>query len=112
MEFQGSIVRIEATEQVSEKFKKRIFTLTDGAASYPNTIQFELHQDRTDLISPFKIGDTVNVKFNLKGRDWTDPKTNTVKTFNTLQAWAITKVAGEVFAGESLVPDTNSDLGF
>jgi len=33
----------------------------------------------------------VRVSFNLKGREWTN-KEGEVKTFNTLQAWAIVKL--------------------
>lgn len=109
MEFQGNIKRIGQTQQVSEKFKKREFTVTTGD-TYPKTIQFELHQDRTDLIDAFKVGDLVNVKFNLRGREWTNPE-GEVKTFNTLQAWAITRVEGEKFKGES-VENVDDELGF
>lgn len=113
MEYTGRIVRIGQTQQVSEKFSKREFVVTDGAASYPQNIQFELHQDRCDLIDKFKEGDEVNIKFNLKGRDWQNPQ-GQIKTFNTLQAWAVVKVEGDKFKGESLVPtpDEPSDLPF
>lgn len=110
MEFQGNIKRIGQTQQVSDKFKKREFTVTTGD-TYPQTIQFELHQDRTDLIDAFKVGDLVNVKFNLRGREWTNPQ-GEVKTFNNLQAWAVTRAEGEKFANESLVPTPDDDLQF
>lgn len=108
MEYSGRIVRIGQTQQVSEKFKKLEFVVTDGAASYPQNIQFELHQDRCDLIDKFEEGDEVNIKFNLKGRDWTNPQ-GQVKTFNTLQAWAIVKIESDKFQGESLIPDPDRD---
>lgn len=111
MEYQGTIVRIKPTTQVSEKFKKREFVVTDGAASYPQNIQFELHQDRCDLIEPFKEGDQINIKFNLKGRDWAD-KEGVIKTFNTLQAWALTKVEGEKFKNETFTPIESDGLPF
>ena len=90
MEFTGKIIRIGQTEQVSDKFRKRPFVISDGHDQYPQHILFELNQDRCDVIDSFKEGDMVSVKFNLRGRDWTD-KEGTVKTFNTLQAWAIIK---------------------
>lgn len=110
MEYNGTIVRIKPTQIVSDKFSKREFVITDNAASYPQNVQFELHQDRCDIIDSFKVGDPVNVKFNLKGRDWTNPQ-GEIKTFNTLQAWAIIKAASVTPAAqETLTP--NNDLPF
>lgn len=103
MEYQGTIVRIGEIQKVSDKFQKREFVVTDAAQSYPQNIQFELHQDRCDLIDKFTLGQEVNIKFNLKGRDWTNPQGET-KTFNTLQAWAVIAVEGEKFKGESHTP--------
>lgn len=110
-EFTGKIVRIGETEQVSDKFKKRSFVVTDGRDQYPQNIQFELHQDKTDIIDVFKVGDEAKVKFNLRGRDWTD-KEGAVKTFNTLQCWALLKLEGEKFKGETLTPSEDDGLGF
>lgn len=90
MEFNGSIVRIGQTEVVSDKFQKRAFVVSDNHDQYPQNIQFELQQTKCDTIDSFKVGDAVRVSFNLRGRDWTD-KEGVVKTFNTLQAWAIVK---------------------
>lgn len=90
MEYIGKIVRIKATQVVSDKFQKREFVVTDGHDQFPQNILFELTQDRCDLIESFKDGDDVTVKFNLQGRDWTNPQ-GEVKTYNTLRAWAIVK---------------------
>lgn len=111
MEYTGTIKRIGTTQVVSDKFRKRDLVLTDNAATYPQSIIFELHQDRVDLADPFKPGDEVTVKFNLKGRDWTNPQGET-KTFNTLQAWAIVKIEGEKFKGETITPTPDDDLPF
>ena len=89
-EFNGTIVRIGQTEVVSDKFQKRTFVVTDNADQYPQNIQFELQQTKCDTIDSFKVGDAVRVSYNLRGKDWTD-KDGKVKTFKTLQAWAIAK---------------------
>ena len=95
MEFTGQIKRIGQTQIVSDKFSKREFTIVDKPESeYPQIVQFELHKDRCDTIDTFKLGDSVRVSFNLKGREWTD-KEGVVKTFNTLQAWAIVKLSAK-----------------
>src|SRR3990167_5507933 len=92
MEFTGQIKRIGQTQIVSDKFSKREFTVVDKPESeYPQILQFELHKDRCDIIDSFKPGDVVRVSYNLKGREWTNPE-GEIKTFNTLQAWAIVKL--------------------
>ena len=39
-------------------------------------------------------GESVEVSFNLRGREWTSPQ-NEVKYFNTLDAWRIEVVNGQ-----------------
>ncbi len=75
-------------QQVSEKFRKRDFVLTDNSSQYPQHITFQLTQDKVDLIDMYNVGDEIKVHFNLRGREWTSPK-NEVKYFNTLDAWRI-----------------------
>lgn len=75
--------------QVSERFRKRDFVITDNSSQYPQHINFQLTQDKGSLIDAFNPGDEIRVFFNLRGREWTDPKTNQVKYFNTIEAWKI-----------------------
>ena len=75
-------------QQVSEKFKKREFVLSDNSSQYPQHISFQLTQDKCSLIDQYNVGDEIKVHFNLRGREWTSPK-NEVKYFNTLEAWRI-----------------------
>src|ERR1700741_1878083 len=74
--------------QVSEKFKKREFVITDNSSQYPQHISFQLTQDKCGLIDQYKVGDELKVHFNLRGREWTSPK-GEVRYFNTLEAWRI-----------------------
>jgi len=92
----GKIKTINATEVVTEKFKKREFVLIDNSGQYEQIIQFQAMQDRVDMLDNFKEGDNVNVFFNLRGRQWTNPQ-DEVKTFNTLDAWKIeSETPGEI----------------
>lgn len=75
-------------QQVSEKFRKREFVLSDNSSQYPQHISFQLTQDKCSLIDQYNVGDEIKVHFNLRGREWTSPK-NEVKYFNTLEAWRI-----------------------
>lgn len=92
MQVHGQITTINLTEKVSERFSKREFVLTtDQSTPYPQTILFELQQDKCDIIDAYNVGQEVSVDFNLKGRQWTNPQ-GEVKTFNTLSAWKIQPV--------------------
>jgi hypothetical protein len=55
---------------------------------YPQQISFQVVQDKCDDLNNFKEGMSVEVSFNLRGREWTSP-TGDVKYFNTLEAWRI-----------------------
>ena len=90
MSFQltGKLKKIDPIVQVSEKFSKREFVITDESSQYPQDILFQSVQDKCTLLDAFKLGDVVQVSFNLRGREWTSP-TNEVKYFNTLEAWRI-----------------------
>jgi hypothetical protein len=90
----GVIKMIKPTQQVSEKFSKREFVVTDmSEAQYPQDIQFEFTQDKVSLLDTLMEGQEVEVSFNLKGREWVSP-TGDVKYFNTLQAFRVDKVGG------------------
>lgn len=88
MDITGIIKRIGDAEQVSDKFKKREFVLTDNSSQYPQHISFQLTQDKCDLLDKYQVGSEIKVHFNLRGREWTSPK-GEVKYFNTLEAWRI-----------------------
>jgi hypothetical protein len=74
--------------QVSDKFKKREFVITENSSQYPQHISFQLTQDRCALLDPFQVGSEIKVFFNLRGREWVSPQ-NETKYFNSLEAWKI-----------------------
>lgn len=92
MEITGTIKVKNNEVQVSEKFKKREFVITDNSSQYPQHIQFQLTQDRCGLIENYKVGDEIKVFFNLRGREWKNPQ-GEVKYFNSLEAWRIESVS-------------------
>jgi hypothetical protein len=85
--FEGRIIAITETVQVSDKFKKREIVLEDNG-TYPQTICFQLAQDKCDLANPLVIGQMATVHYNLRGKSWTNPQGET-KYFNTLDVWKI-----------------------
>jgi hypothetical protein len=88
MDITGILKVKNAAQQVSEKFKKREFVLTDNSSQYPQHIAFQLTQDKCNLIDNYNVGAEIKVHFNLRGREWTSPQ-GEVKYFNTLEAWRI-----------------------
>ena len=83
------IEKIFATQQVTQTFKKREFVVEFAEnPQYPEYVKFEMIQDKCDQINQFSEGQTINISFNLKGRNGLIPK-GQVKYFNTLQAWRI-----------------------
>jgi len=87
----GSVKIIKDTVQVTEKFAKREFVITDASSMYPQDIMFQAVQDKCSMLDGFNEQDQVEVSFNLRGREWTSPQ-GEVKYFNTLDAWRIEKV--------------------
>lgn len=80
----GIIIDILPAQTFNKGFRKREFVIEVGD-KYPQKIVFTLVQDKCDMLESFGIGDTVNVAFEVKGRDWTD-KSGQTKYFNTLEA--------------------------
>ena len=90
---------------------------------YPQDILFQLTQERTEQLDPVGVNDTINVSFNLRGREWTSP-TGEVKYFNSLDVWKIEKMTGgaaptpsdmapaSTQSAETLVEEGDDDLPF
>ena len=83
----GRLHEIFDEQQVSEKFRKREFVLEVQDGQYPEHIKFQMVQDKTSLIDPFKMGDEVKVTFNLRGRGFN--KNGQMLYFTNLEAWKI-----------------------
>jgi len=97
----GKLHKIFATQMVSSTFSKREFVI-ETDEQYPQMVKLELTQDKCELLSKFSEGDNVTVNFNVRGREWLNPKTNEMNYFVTLQAWQLQK------SGNSTPTDSNS----
>ena len=94
MEILGTLKMIGETVDVGNSgFQKRDCVVTTDE-QYPQHILVQFVQDKCNLLSNYKIGDKVNIKINLRGREWTNPEGKTVY-FNTIQGWKITNVQPE-----------------
>ena len=110
MNVRGKLFEIHDTTKVSESFRKREFVIEyKENPQYPEYLKFELIQDKCDLLNNFKVGSLVEVYFNLKGRQWTNPKGEKVY-FNSLQAWRLEPIAGNDEGQAEYQPPLGDDL--
>lgn len=87
----GRLHEIFDEQQVSDKFRKREFVLEVQDGQYPQQIKFQLTQDKTSLIDPYKMGDEVKVTFDLRGRGFN--KNGQMLYFTNLEAWRVEPAA-------------------
>lgn len=88
MEFEGKIKVIYGVKQINDDFKVRKFVVTSEDERYPQHVTFQLYQDKVALLDSISVGQSVIVKFSIKGKQWFDPD-GEVKYFNSLDAYAI-----------------------
>lgn len=87
MECSGTLKVKMETQTVSDRFKKREFVLTtDAETKYPQTVIFQLTQDKCNILDNFREGDNLKVSYNLNGKEYNG------KYYNSLTAWKIEKV--------------------
>lgn len=119
MEIKGKIVEIGQLQQVSETFKKRDLVVEYAEnPTYPEFIKFETLQDKTSMLDAYKVGQEVEVSFNLRGRPWTD-KTGKTSYFNSLVVWRMNALGAEpaadpgaYYAPPAQETDPDDDLPF
>jgi hypothetical protein len=109
MNIKGKIHKIFNTQKVSDTFKKREFVVEYREnPQYAEYLKFELIQDKCDLLDSLKEGQEADVYFNLKGREWVNPKGEKVY-FNSLQAWRIESMEGSS-TQEPYTPPADDEL--
>lgn len=106
LKLSGTVYKINETQVVSDKFSKREFVLCDNGM-YPQHVQFEVINDKCPELDRLAVGSDIEVYFNLRGREWTNPQGET-KYFNTLQAWKI-ETATEAYAPTEATPNEEDD---
>lgn len=90
MELTGIIKKITEPQTFASGFQKReLVLLTDE--QYPQPINIEFLQDKSDLIDSYKEGEKVKISINIRGREWVSPQGET-KYFNSIVGWRIEKL--------------------
>ncbi|HEX5742494.1 MAG TPA: DUF3127 domain-containing protein [Flavobacteriaceae bacterium] len=93
MEITGTIKKIDEAKTVGASFRKREVVVTTDE-QYPQFLLVEFTQDKCDLLNNFKVGDSVKININLRGREWVSPQ-NETKYFNSIQGWRIEKISDQ-----------------
>jgi hypothetical protein len=113
MEVTGKVHLIGEEQQVTASYKKReLVVKTDE--QYPQFINIEFAQDKTDLLNDLSLGQQVKVHINLGGREWVNPAGET-KYFNSIKGWRVEQLSDAPIqtkqpAGQ--VPDQSDNLHF
>lgn len=83
----------EIQEFGANNFKVVKFVVVDDSnADYPQTLELQATQEKAEnLVKYNKVGDRVDVSFNLRGKEWTNQETKKTSIFNTIEAWKIFK---------------------
>ena len=113
----GTVVRVNQTEVRGNNFQIRaVHVLIDSDTDYPQTIQIELAGDRCAEGDKLINGQVVEFDCDIRGREWKDPKTDTMKVFNTIGCWKV-KVIQDIqhepqTPSQPQATTTNDDLPF
>lgn len=92
---QGTIKEISQTESRGDfRFRKLTLTTND---KYPQVLSIDFTQDNCALLDSYQLGQAVEIAYNLRGREWTNPQGET-KVFNSINGWKINEATEEVTA--------------
>lgn len=88
MELQGNVIQLldeQSGEGRNGKWRKREYVIETGG-QYPRKICFNLWGDKIDQF-PMKVGDAVNVFFDLESRDFNG------RWYTDVKAWKVEKAS-------------------
>lgn len=107
----GTVVNVTPLQQISDKFRKREFTIKTFDANYPQFLTFQVVNDKCDLLSNLQVNEVVDVSYNLRGREWTSPE-GVTKYFNTVEAWSIQLSSEPTPTPKQATNEDDDDLPF
>lgn len=82
MKITGKIYHLTNTVVKSEKFKFREIGI-ETIEQYPQRVIIQFANDKADWLDKYKIGQVVDVEFNLKAREYCE------KHYNSIEGWKI-----------------------
>ncbi len=102
------------TGKDGKTYTDRTLVLLVAPGKYEQHVPFEVRDKQAADLAALRVGDTVTVAFNLRGRKWNDPKTGLDKYFVSNQAWKIELAPGKPRGASAADADAGStdDLPF
>ena len=99
----------KGVSKAGKDYQKQDFAI-DTQSEFNNIVCFGVFGEEKirDIISPFKVGDTVTVSFNVSSNRWA-PEGKEVKYFTSLDAWKVNKVGAKVPAVTDIPVATEED---
>jgi hypothetical protein len=79
----GKLILKSEPRQITDKFRVMDFVIQTPDEKYPQSIQFQVMNDRIAEMDKFTIGEEVEVSFDVRGRE------HNGKYYNTLNAFKI-----------------------
>jgi len=83
LKLKGKLIVKSEPRQVSEKFRVMDFVIEVQDQKYPQSIQFQLMNDRIAEMDKYSIGEDLEVSFDIRGREYNG------KYYNSLNAYKI-----------------------
>lgn len=87
MTYQGTVIYIGPTNQVSDKFAVREIVLSDTSEKFPQEVKFQVTQKNCALLDNIKVGEEITVHYNLRGRRY--ERNGTTNWFSTIEIWRV-----------------------
>ena len=83
LKLKGKLIVKSEPRQISEKFRVMDFVIETQDEKYPQSIQFQILNDRIAEMDKYSIGEELEVSFDVRGREYSG------KYYNSLNAYKI-----------------------
>jgi hypothetical protein len=101
------IHRIGQTISVGANGFQKTPVVVEIPGQYPQFIALEACGNKSGIFKDFNVGDVVNCKISLRGREWTDSR-GEIKVINNIEVWSVAPVQVRMPAPTTAaVPDTD-----
>lgn len=104
IETTGIVHAIPAAVTRGSYVSRVIVIRDDSKPEYPTLLPFEFNEKNMGKLFSLRVGDTVKVTWEPRGREWTDPKNGEVRYFGSFAGWKADLVPGAARGGASTPP--------
>jgi hypothetical protein len=117
MQVQGKIKIIGEVQTFGDNGFRKAELILDVTQNpeYPQFVNIDFTQDKTDLLNSYKVGQSVDVYINLGGREWINPQ-GEAKYFNSVTGWRIEDLTpvepSQPIEAPNLIQGVEDDLPF